>query len=734
MEVESPQQFHLYQNLKAHGAAVRALATGGPYLLSGSIDKTVRIYKKIDGAYQLQNEVNIFNDYILSLQVRRNLDGFIVGCKDNHIYILDIDGNPIQQLEGHTGPVNSLSESPSGKLISGGWDGAAIVWDLATGNILFKLEDHKHAVAVLALDNEVFITGSQDKNINIWEGSKKVRTLTGAHNDIIREFARVSEFGFLSCSNDEQIKLWSYGGELLSCLTGHEAFIFSVSILPDGRFVSGSDDRSVKVWDHETCKQSISHPSTIWVVRADQDGEIISACADGFTRVFSSNPNKRASTEEIDELESQSQMAASQGPEGLSEAELAKLPGVDALKKTKGKKDGEIRLFKNGSVPEAYVWKQEQGIWEKIGDVIGNKQSQWYDGDRYFAQGEYEYIFDVDDESGIPKKLPYNSDENPLTSAEKFLAREQLSKTYLEQVVQFIRKNVRGKAGHGPGVKKAGQPAAKELKSNLFPYNHIIIYETGNFDGLTKKLFEFNEEMKETPLSLKETEQARLHRILAILKDVGNYHTYEISELEIEVITTKLLKWPLDKLLPVLDLFRLFLLHPRSEKLYSGLDSGLGYLTLLCQVIRSTQSDVIITLVLKVFSNMFQQISCKNSLMKYADMVLEALLSQQVNQRPKDTLRAALAGFVFNISTAITNFTNDLVLEKLFNFINVTFPGEGNPDNALKYLIAYGNILSKCNVALEIANSCGIKGVIEQTPAQSPPAEECKNDLLKYLS
>jgi len=36
----------------------------------------------------------------------------------------------------------------------------------------------------------------------------------------------------------------------------------------------------------------------------------------------------------------------------------------------KGKKDGEIRVFRNGSQAEAYVWKEEQTTWEKIGDVI----------------------------------------------------------------------------------------------------------------------------------------------------------------------------------------------------------------------------------------------------------------------------------------------------------------------------------------------------------------------------
>lgn len=38
---------------------------------------------------------------------------------------------------------------------------------------------------------------------------------------------------------------------------------------------------------------------------------------------------------------------------------------LDAMK---GKKEGEIRVFRNGLIPEAYMW--QNGKWEKIGEVI----------------------------------------------------------------------------------------------------------------------------------------------------------------------------------------------------------------------------------------------------------------------------------------------------------------------------------------------------------------------------
>lgn len=64
----------------------------------------------------------------------------------------------------------------------------------------------------------------------------------------------------------------------------------------------------------------------------------------------------------------------------------------------------------------------QNGKWEKIGEVItennqgnaGMTQSRYYPGDKYFDAGDYDYIFDVDDESGMHKQIPFNDGANAL--------------------------------------------------------------------------------------------------------------------------------------------------------------------------------------------------------------------------------------------------------------------------------------------------------------------------------
>jgi phospholipase A-2-activating protein len=90
--------------------------------------------------------------------------------------------------------------------------------------------------------------------------------------------------------------------------------------------------------------------------------------------------------------------------------------------KMSGKKEGEIRVFKNGLIPEAFMW--QAGKWEKIGEVItennqqeGMTQSRYYPGDKYFDAGEYDHIFDVDDDSGVKRQIPFNDGDNALEAA-----------------------------------------------------------------------------------------------------------------------------------------------------------------------------------------------------------------------------------------------------------------------------------------------------------------------------
>ena len=83
-------------------------------------------------------------------------------------------------------------------------------------------------------------------------------------------------------------------------------------------------------------------------------------------------------------------------------------------------------MFKNGKKPEVFAWDGSQ--WQKLGDVVGGSNKKIFAGDQYFPAGEYDYIFDVEDDSGVPKKIPLNDGESQMDAAERFCKREGYSK------------------------------------------------------------------------------------------------------------------------------------------------------------------------------------------------------------------------------------------------------------------------------------------------------------------
>lgn len=58
-----------------------------------------------------------------------------------------------------------------------------------------------------------------------------------------------------------------------------------------------------------------------------------------------------------------------------------------------------------------------------------------------FAAGEYDKVIDVDLGDGVMRKLPCNNGANYLETADKFCVRENLSRTYVEEIINFLRAN-----------------------------------------------------------------------------------------------------------------------------------------------------------------------------------------------------------------------------------------------------------------------------------------------------
>lgn len=446
MDIEISEQYYLSRSIRAHDGAARTVDMQGSKIVTGGIDQKVAYFERNDkGDVQLVTEYKFFNDYIFAVLICDE-NRFAVGCKDSKIYICNFDcqEKPILVLEGHTSVVNSLSLKNE-ILVSGSWDTCAKIWNLTSGECIATLEGHAYAVSVLISSSEMIYTGSQDGNLHMWNKSgEKLATHEKAHSNIIREIQEAPGVGIYTCSNDAAIKLWSTNLELIHCYDQiHTNFVFSLKVLGDSVFVSGGEDRKVSVINGGIVSQEILHPGTIWCIASDDSNprDITSACSDGFIRTFSRVIQKKASLDIIDAFQIEGEIAAVECDE-VDQKILKSLPTIDMIQSIKGIKEGARKVFREGDIPRIYAW--EEGQWVQKGDPLGQQsQKKFYKGDTFFEKGDYDYIFDIEDESGTPRKLPFNDGDNISIIAEEFLKKEQLDTRFKGQIEDFIRQNTR---------------------------------------------------------------------------------------------------------------------------------------------------------------------------------------------------------------------------------------------------------------------------------------------------
>jgi len=118
-----------------------------------------------------------------------------------------------------------------------------------------------------------------------------------------------------------------------------------------------------------------------------------------------------------------------------------KFPTIDTMQGLRGKKAGEVRVFREGDSGKAFMWNEEAGgYWEPFGVILTGPKKKSWPGDNFFPKGEYDYIYDVE-LGGKHMKFPYNDGQDTMRVAEKFIARERIGLESLTQIQQHIRNN-----------------------------------------------------------------------------------------------------------------------------------------------------------------------------------------------------------------------------------------------------------------------------------------------------
>jgi WD40 repeat protein len=261
-----------------HSVSISAIAFSpdGKYALSGSLDKTMKLWDVESG-----REIRIFtghSDLIQSIAFSLYGKNAVSASGDKTIKLWDITtGQQIRTFIGHTDYVSSVAFAPDGQhVLSGSKDETVRLWDVSTGKevrtfgkSLFSSKSHGAWVFSVAFspDGRWAISGSGggDSTVKIWE-VKSGKEISKFNDDYFVRFVAFSPDG----------KYFLYGGTSLALRstetgkliwkrapkknpTGFFGYNFgSITITPDGRYVlalqklesiSEGFDTSISVFD-----------------------------------------------------------------------------------------------------------------------------------------------------------------------------------------------------------------------------------------------------------------------------------------------------------------------------------------------------------------------------------------------------------------------------------------------------------------------------------------------------
>jgi F-box and WD-40 domain protein 1/11 len=230
---------------EGHGECVYSLQFNSQYLVSGSRDRTLKVW---------------------DMATRRCLR--TLARHKGSVLCLQFDSDPEEDI-----------------IVSGSSDSDVIIWQFSTGKPLQILKHaHRESVLNVRFDKRILVTCSKDKTIKIFN-RKPLRYGDLGYKEVDPVGTNVNYGYALPMTPDDYpvIPAWT----MLGSLEGHSAAVNAVQI-HDREVVSASGDRHIKVWDWPTqvCTRTIvGHNKGIACVQYD-GRRIVSGSSDNEVKVF----------------------------------------------------------------------------------------------------------------------------------------------------------------------------------------------------------------------------------------------------------------------------------------------------------------------------------------------------------------------------------------------------------------------------------------------------------------
>ncbi|KAJ4810576.1 Transcription initiation factor TFIID subunit 5 [Rhynchospora pubera] len=222
-----------------------------------------------------------------------------------HSLASDEAKRPYSLLQGHSGPVYSVSFSPFADfLLSSSSDNTIRLWSTRLNANLVSYKGHNFPVwdAQFSPMGHYFATASHDRTARLWsvERIQPLRVMAGHLSDVDCVQWHPNCNYIATGSSDKTVRLWDVQtGNCARLFIGHRSMVLSLAISPDGRFMaSGDEDGTIMLWDLSTGRSVspiIGHSSCVWTLAFSCEGTLLaSGSADCMVKLWDITSSMKA--------------------------------------------------------------------------------------------------------------------------------------------------------------------------------------------------------------------------------------------------------------------------------------------------------------------------------------------------------------------------------------------------------------------------------------------------------
>ncbi len=273
----------------AHPVTSVAFSRDGTTILTGSVDKTARLWEAATGRPVGQPMVH--PGTVESVAFSPDGKTILTGSFDKTARLWDAAtggpiGQPIGQPKEHSGFPCAVAFGPDGKtFLTAGSHDMTRLWDTATGGPIGQPLAHPGWVmsAAFSPDGKTILTGgATDKTARLWEAATGRRLgQPMSHSGWVTSVA-FSPDGktILTGCSDKTARRWEAAtGRSVGQPLEHLGWVYSVAFSSDGKTIlTGSQDNTAQLWDAATGERMgrpLEHQGAVRAVAFSPDGKTI---------------------------------------------------------------------------------------------------------------------------------------------------------------------------------------------------------------------------------------------------------------------------------------------------------------------------------------------------------------------------------------------------------------------------------------------------------------------------